>query len=77
MMECRNSGTVEYLNTERRNTETWNAGILKHGTVVKILTIGTRGFSPHKCSGQKRKYKAMVKYEPFYCRKKGCCYSSW
>ena len=40
--------------------ECWNAGILKHGTVMKILTIGTHGFSPHKCSGQKRKWRSEL-----------------
>ena len=40
--------------------EGWNGGILKHGTVVKILTIGTHGFFPHKCSGQKRKWRSEL-----------------
>ena len=48
---------------------------------MKILTIGTHGPPPppppKSVRGKKLKYKTMVKYEPFYCRKKGCCYSSW
>ena len=48
-------GTPEYLNMERRNTLKKNARILKHGTVMKILTIGTQGPPPQKCSGQKIK----------------------
>ena len=32
---------------------------------------------PKSVRGKKLKYKTMVKYEPFYCRKKGCCYSLW
>ena len=27
---------------------------------MKILTIGTHGFSPHKCSGQKRKWRSEL-----------------
>ena len=57
MMECRNSGILKHGTPEYLKR---NAAILKHGTVVKFLTIGTHGFFPHKCSGQKRKWRSEL-----------------